>query len=215
MTRVLIADDHDVVRQGIRLILDNHDEFTVVGEAASIAELLSLLTSVEVDLVLLDLRLPDGNGISAISSIRATAPTAAIVILSAYGSAENLRKAQEAGAAGFLVKNADVTSIRDGIRAALQGKSLTPAPKQPTGCPDPEDIMLEHGLCLSRREREVLELMGSGRQNKEIADALHLAEKSVRNIVTRLFRKLGVSNRTEAAIWMRRLQDSLSFDDSD
>ncbi len=215
MIRILIADDHDVVRRGVHLVLHNHEDFQVVGEVGSLSELNEFLESAAVDLILLDLRLPDGNGISAIPSIRTRAPDAVVVLLSAFGAPDNIRRAREAGAAGFLVKDADGASIRAGIRAAMNGEwpqphppTLTHVPPHHAGCPDPEDTMLVHGVCLSPREREVLELMASGRQNKEIADTLNLAEKSVRNIVTRLFRKIGVGNRTEAAVWMRRQIES-------
>ncbi|TVR89922.1 MAG: DNA-binding response regulator [Spirochaetaceae bacterium] len=198
------------MRRGVRLVLHGHEDFEVVGEVGSLTELNGFLESNSVDLILLDLRLPDGNGIAAIPGIRMRAPAAAVVLLSAFGSPENIQRAKEAGAAGFLVKDADGAGIRAGIRAALNGEWPLPQPPKPpqTGCPDPEDTMLVQGVCLSPREHEVLKLMASGRQNKEIADTLNLAEKSVRNIVTRLFRKIGVGNRTEAAVWMRRQIES-------
>ena len=223
MIRILIADDHDVVRRGVHLVLHNHEDFQVVGEVGSLSELNEFLESTTVDLILLDLRLPDGNGITAIPRIRRNAPTAVIVILSAFGSPENVQRAMEAGAAGFLLKDADGAAIRAGVRAALNGDQPVPQETAPDqglphsegGYPDLKHTMLEHGAHLSPRENAVLKLIGSGRQNKEIAATLNLAEKSVRNIVTRLFRKLGVGNRTEAAVWIRHESEFGQLDDDD
>lgn len=202
---IFLVDDHHVVRNGVRSVIDGHDNLRVIGDAGSLTEAESALRVHDPDVVLLDLRLPDCTGVEAVCRLRALRPRTRIVVFTAFGSEANVRAALDAGAAGFLVKDADGKAIRRGVLAAMRGEipvsaRLAGDPLMGTAGstfePDPYEF-------LSPREHQVLSLLAAGSQNKEIAANLGLAEKSVRNVVSRIFRKLQVGNRTEAANWYR------------
>lgn len=206
-TSVLLVDDHEIVRQGIRNLLEHTDDLVVVGEAESVASALLTLESVRADVMLIDLKLPDGDGLRVIKAARRLQPHARTLILSGFADSFAYRQAQRAGADGYMLKEATGSTILDALRRVARGErvfaedvlgELTPGGASSTGN-TPGPPLAE----LGPRERQVLLLIAEGRLNKEIAYELSIAEKSVRNITTTLFRKLGVTNRTEAAIRYR------------
>lgn len=205
MITVFLIDDHQVVRNGVRAVIDGHDNMQVVGDAGTLAEATSFLEVHDSDVVLLDLRLPDCSGIEAVCCLRALRPRSRIVVFTAFGTPANVDAALDAGAAGFLVKDADGGAIRRGIRAAVHGEIPVSAGliDRPSGRSTESPFELDPYQFLSTREQQVLRLLATGGQNKEIAAELNLAEKSVRNVVSRIFRKLRVGNRTEAAMRYR------------
>ncbi len=203
MIRIVVVDDHPVVREGLVASLGDDPEFQVVGAAASAEEALSLVTARQPDIVLLDLELPGVNGLAAIPALAAAHPASRVLILTAYDTDERVLGAIRAGARGYLLKGASLEEIARAIRAVHAGGSylesriatkvlaeLAPH-KRPTA--------------LSQREREVLRLVAEGHANKQIAQALGITERTVKFHVTSILNKLGADNRAQAvAVAARR-----------
>lgn len=189
MTRLLIVDDHPVVREGLVAALKN---FEIVGAFGSAEELLS--TRIEADVVLLDLELPGISGVEAIPRINAR-----VLVLTAYATDEQIDAVLRAGAGGYLLKGAPVDEIERAIRAVARGETyLDPRVASRV-------VALSHAPRLSPREREVLRLVAAGKSNKEIARELGVTERTIKFHVTGILNKLGASNRTEAAAIAQRL----------
>ena len=202
--RVLIADDHLVVREGLRAILEAADDLTLVGEAADGAEAVQLAGEVSPDVVLMDLRMPGVDGIEAIRQIKARYPEVEIVILTTYDDDENIVRGLRAGARGYLLKDTGRNVLFEAIRAAARGESLLPSAvidKVVAHLAEPQSAEAKP---LSDRKQEVLALLAQGAANKEIAAHLYITERTVKAHVTSIFNKLGVNSRTEAvAVAMR------------
>jgi DNA-binding NarL/FixJ family response regulator len=190
-TTVLLVDDHPVVREGLRGMIDAEHDLTVVGEAGSGTEAVSLCP----DVILMDLRLPDTDGVTATERILAVLPQTRIVVVTTYESDADILRAVEAGAAGYLLKDATRAELADAVRDAARGKTVL-APtvadrlvrfvRQPTSA------------TLSSREVEVLSHVAKGMTNAEIGEHLHISEATVKTHLLRAFNKLGVSDRTAA-----------------
>jgi DNA-binding NarL/FixJ family response regulator len=195
MTTVLLVDDHPVVREGLRGMIDAEPDLTVVGEAGSGAEAIALAESLCPDVILMDLRMPDVDGVTATERILATLPRTRIVVVTTYESDTDILRAVEAGAAGYLLKDASRAELADAVRDAARGKTVL-APtvadrlvrfvRQPTS------------VTLSTREVEVLSQVAKGKTNAEIGRQLHISEATVKTHLLRAFNKLGVSDRTAA-----------------
>jgi two-component system NarL family response regulator len=189
----MVVDDHPIVRRGIVALLEADGGFTVVAEAASAEEALALHRAHRPDVTLMDVGLPGASGIEAIERIRAEAPAARFVVLSTYEGDEDIHRALAAGARAYLLKNMPAAEIKDTIRAVAAGhRRIPPAVAAALEARAPE--------ALSRRELDVLRLIVQGRSNKEIAAALGLGEATVKTHVLNILAKLGVSDRTGAAI---------------
>jgi len=197
--RVLLVDDHAVVREGLRAFLELQDGMVVVGEAADGAQALEQAEATAPDVVLMDLVMPQMDGVAAMRSLRDRAPRIRVIVLTSYLDDERLLPAMRAGAAGYLLKNARPKDVARAVRAAHAGEALIdPAVaarlvESLAGGEDP----LER---LTAREREVLVLIGRGYRNKQIALELGISEKTVKTHVGRLLAKLGVDDRTQAAV---------------
>jgi NarL family two-component system response regulator LiaR len=197
--RVLLVDDHAVVREGLRAFLELQDGMVVVGEAADGAQALEQADATAPDVVLMDLVMPQMDGVSAMRALRERAPRIRVIVLTSYLDDERLLPAIRAGAAGYLLKNAKPRDVARAVRAAHAGEALIdPAVaarlvESLAGGDDP----LER---LTAREREVLVLIGRGYRNKQIALELGISEKTVKTHVGRLLAKLGVDDRTQAAV---------------
>ena len=200
-TRVVLVDDHEIVRQGVRNLLERTGDLTVVGEAHSMA---TAIETIEADVLLLDLRLPDGDGTRVIDAARKSRPLMRILILSGFADPIALEHARRAGAGGYILKEAEGSTIVDAMRRVARGETGSAA--VPEALPA-RSVRRSHATsswsALGPREQQVLALIAQGKLNKEIASELSLAEKSVRNITTKLLRKTGVGNRTEAAMRYR------------
>jgi len=220
--RVILADDHPVVRRGLAAIVDVEDDITVVGEAENGEEAVALAHTLKPDVVLMDLQMPVLDGVNAIKRIRAEAPTTQIIILTTFAEEDYIYDGIAAGARGYLLKDAPPDQLVEAIRAAHRGESLL----------DPEvaarildrfssmisqsDSLLETASRpnksidsvwskLTPREMEVMQLMGQGARNKEIAEQLVITERTVKIHVGNILNKLSAGNRTEAvAIAMKR-----------
>lgn len=202
--RILIADDHVLVREGIRNFLDTEPDLEIVGEAGDAEGAIALARTQAPDVALLDLRMP-GGGVEATRRIREVAPAAQVVILSSFEDDEGVRGAIEAGAISYVLKDVGAEALAETIRRAARGEA-TLHPRVAA--------RLLHGMrpggsnavatALSPREREVLLLIGEGLDNREIAERLAIGEKTVKTHVSNLLGKLGVSDRTRAAVWAWR-----------
>ena len=210
--RVLIVDDHQVVRIGLRTLLDHAPGIRVVGEADTAAEAVALAGRVRPDVVLMDVRLPDSSGVEACRRIKADHPDVRVVMLTSYSDEEAIVGAVMAGASGYLLKQADAERLTDAIREAAAGESsLDPRAagallSQFRALSAKQAEAELHGL--TDRERRMLALIAEGYTNRAIGEALHLSEKTVRNHVSQLLRKLGFQRRSQAAAWagQRRLE---------
>jgi two-component system response regulator DevR len=202
MTRVFLVDDHEIVRRGIAELVDAERDLEVVGEAADVKQALARIAATRPDVAVLDVRLPDGTGIDLCREIRSRHPEIACLILTAYDDDEAVRSAVLAGAAGYVVKDIRGQALVEDIRRVAAGKRLLPAAAgrrvveqlvaAPAAPADPG---------LSLRERQVLEFIADGLTNRQIAERLDLAEKTVKNYVSGLLAKLGLESRTQAAVY--------------
>lgn len=193
MIRILIADDHLIIRQGLRLILETEDDFELVGEAADGAEALRLCAALQPDLVLMDLRMPRMDGISAIESLHQTWPGMAVVILTTFNEDELMLRGLRAGARGFLLKDTDRQNLFNAIRSAARGETLLPpALVSRLLAPASADFHL------TEREREVLDAIARGERSKEIALQLSITERTVKAHLASIYQKLGVDSRAGA-----------------
>jgi DNA-binding NarL/FixJ family response regulator len=210
--RVLLVDDHAVVRLGLRSLLVNQPGFRIVGEAGTAAEAVSMARQARPDVILMDVRLPDGSGIEACRKIKAESPECRVVMLTSYSDEEAIVGAVMAGANGYLLKQADSERLTQAIRDAASGaSSLDPraAGALLTQFRELSAKQAEAELAgLTDRERRMLALIAEGYTNRAIGERLHLSEKTVRNHVSQLLRKLGFQRRSQAAAWagQRRLE---------
>jgi NarL family two-component system response regulator LiaR len=201
--RVLVVDDHAVVREGLRTFLHLQDGIELVGEAADGAEAVALADRLAPDVVLMDLVMPQLDGIEALRRIRACRPETRVIVLTSFGEDEKLLPAVRAGAAGYLLKSAPPSEITRAIRAAYAGEAVID-PKAAGRLLDALAREEPPPQVLTPRERDVLALVARGLSNKRIALELGLKEKTVKVHVTHILAKLGLSDRTQAALYATR-----------
>jgi DNA-binding NarL/FixJ family response regulator len=199
MLKVIIADDHQIVRRGLRMTIDAEKDMKVVDEAADGAGVLALVKKHHPDVVLLDLQMPTQNGVATLEQLRPEFPDLPILILTSFSDDAHIFAALRAGASGFLLKEMGGDELVEAIRGAAKGRpQLHPdiARKLMMRAPMPEDPFES----LTERERDILKLLGRGMSNKEIALELVLTEMTVKGYVSDLLAKLGVGDRTQAAL---------------
>ena len=207
MIKVLLVDDHDVVREGLRSLLHRAPDLEVAGEAATAAQALAESERLAPDVVVLDVRLPDGNGIEVCRDIRARRPETRVLMLTSYADDEALFSSIMAGAAGYLLKETRATALLEAIRTAAQGGSLLdPAMTQRVF----ERLRASTGAStdplaqLSEQETHILSLISEGKTNREIAAVVFLSDKTVKHYVSNILAKLQISRRSEAAAFWAR-----------
>lgn len=204
--RVYLLDDHEIVRRGIRELLEGEDDMSIVGESGSAQEATRRIPALRPDVAILDGRLPDGSGIDVCRDIRSVDPSIRALILTSYDDDDALFAAIMAGASGYLLKQVHGTDLVDSVRRVAAGQSmLDPAMTgrvleliRTGGVKNPE---LDG---LTDQEHRILELIGEGLTNRQIGERMYLAEKTVKNYVSSLLAKLGVTSRTQAAIYATR-----------
>jgi DNA-binding NarL/FixJ family response regulator len=207
--RVLLVDDHEVVRAGLRALLEAQDGIEVVGEVGTAADAVRQVGFNAPDVVVMDVRLPDGSGVEATRKIRDRWPDVAVLVLSSFADEEALMSSIEAGASGYLLKRVDTDAIVDAVRAVGAGESLLdPAMTKQLFTKlrdtDREDELIAR---LSGQERRILTRLAQGKTNREIADEMYLAEKTVKNYVSNLLAKMGMARRSEAAAYAARVAE--------
>jgi DNA-binding NarL/FixJ family response regulator len=205
--RVFLLDDHEIVRRGVRELLEAEPDIEVVGEAGTAQAALARVPALRPDVAVLDVRLPDGDGVTVCRALRSRAPETACLMLTSFGDDEALLDAVMAGAAGYVLKQIRGTDLVGAVRAVASGKSMI--------CPDTAGRLLARAgeqvraadplAGLTGQEWRILEHIGRGLTNRQIGEQLGLAEKTVKNYVSVLFAKLGMERRTQAAAYAARL----------
>jgi NarL family two-component system response regulator LiaR len=203
--RILIVDDHAVVREGLRTFLDLQEGFEVIGEAGDGEEAVQLAARLQPDVVLMDLVMPKLDGVDAMRRLRDSLPETRVIVLTSFLDDERLLPAMRAGAAGYLLKDVQPQELARAIRTAHAGKALIDPAVAARLVDSLSEGRGDGAELLTRREREVLDLIASGFSNKRIALELGVAEKTVKTHVSHLLAKLGVSDRTQAALYAARL----------
>ena len=206
--RVVVVDDHEVVRNGIKSLLEGTPGVNVVGEAGTVKEAISRVEWARPDVVIMDIRLPDGSGIEATREIRARLPNTQVLMLTTYADDEALFASIMAGAAGYVLKQIKGADLVRAVQTVGSGQSLLD-PAVTKGVLDRlrkgKHLLKDERLArLSAQEERILELIADGKTNREIGDKLHLAEKTVKNYVTSILSKLEVARRAEAAAYLAR-----------
>ena len=206
-TRVMIVDDHEVVREGLRSLLRRRQELAVVGEASSMASAIEEARRTEPDVIIMDVRLPDGSGVEACREIRAERPETKVIMLTSYADEEAVFASIMAGAVGYLLKQTSTKTLIEAIERVMQGESLLdPAVTQRvlervrSGKQDEDEEL----ALLSEQERKILDLIATGMTNKEIAKEIFLSDKTVKNYVSSILSKLSLRRRSEAAAFIAR-----------
>ena len=205
-TRILLCDDHEVVREGLRGLIARQEGMTVVGEAGTVGEVVEAAARTKPDVVIMDVRLPDGSGVEACRTIREARPETKVIMLTSYADDEALFASIIAGASGYLLKQTRGQAVVDAVILVASGRSLLD--------PDVTGKVLERVRqgrgddsalgSLTEQERKVLAGLAEGHTNREISEMLFLSEKTVKNYVSRILDKLGLSRRAEAAAYVAK-----------
>lgn len=199
MIRVLVADDHSMVREGLASVLTADGDIVVVGTAANGAEALAAVREVAVDVVVMDLSMPVMDGVAATRAVRAEHPGIRVLVLTSFGDRDHVRRAVAAGATGYQLKDAEPAELRAAVRAVASGHA--PLDPRVAGALLPDTSAPSAGL--SAREDQVLRLVANGRANKQVAAELGISERTVKAHLGSIFRQIGVADRTSAALWAR------------
>jgi two-component system response regulator DevR len=204
-----LVDDHEIVRRGVADLLEEDDGVTVIGEAATVAETLARVPTLHPDLVVLDVRLPDGNGVELCRELRSQLPELNCLILTSFTDEKAMLDAILAGAGGYVIKDIRGTELVDAVHAVGSGRSLLDTRAAAALMSRLRAGADKSGPLagLSEQERTLLDLIGEGLTNRQIAERMYLAEKTVKNYVSRLLAKLGVERRTQAAVLAAELRD--------
>ena len=208
--RVFLLDDHEIVRRGVADLLETDPDITVVGEAKNAKEAVARIPALRPDVAILDVRLPDGDGVSVCREVRSAMPELKVIMLTSYSDDEALFEAIMAGASGYLLKQILGQDLVNGVRTVAAGGSLldptatTAVLERMRRAAEPSGPLAK----LSDQERTVLELIGEGLTNRQIGERMFLAEKTVKNYVSHLLAKLGLERRTQAAVLATELRPS-------
>jgi len=207
--RVFLLDDHEVVRRGVRDLLESASDIEVVGEASTAEEAMQRVPAIAPDVAVLDVRLPDGNGVEVCRELRSRQPTLKCLMLTSFNDDEALLDAIMAGASGYVLKEVRGADLIESVRKVAAGHSLldsriTERVLDRLRNPAPEDPRLSS---LSDQERRILGYLAEGLTNRQIAEHMYLAEKTIKNYVSNVLLKLGMHRRTEAAVYGARLAD--------
>ncbi len=202
--RVMLVDDHKIVRLGLKGLIEKDSELMVCEEAASLEELYEKMEDANPDIVLLDMQLPDGDGSEGVKEVKRRNSKVRVLILTAFAEDFMVQESIKNGADGYLLKNVDGKAIVQAVHNVLHGLTVMDQKVQVImSQATKEDPLLSQ---LSEREQTVLALVSQGKTNKEIGEVLFLAEKTVRNLITKIMKKIEVTNRTEAAgFWLRHM----------
>lgn len=204
MIRIFLVDDHELVRRGVADVLERETGLTVVGEAGTVRDAIARVDATRPDIVVLDMRLPDGTGVDACREIRSRHPHIPCIMLTAFDDEVALEEAVLAGASGWLLKDIRGAGLADAIRRVASGRQLIAAElRRRAGerLMQRQSAARDDDVQLTLRERQILDLIAEGMTNRQIGDRLGLAEKTVKNYVSGLLEKLGFERRTQAAVY--------------
>ena len=207
--KVFLLDDHEIVRRGVRDMLEAEPDITVIGEAGTAESALARIPALRPDVAVLDVRLPDGDGVTVCREIRSRMPETGCLMLTSFGDDEALFDAIMAGAAGYVLKQIRGTDLVGAVRTVASGESmLDPEAASKVMARMRDQAGRKDPLAgLTNQERKILELIGEGLTNRQIGERMFLAEKTVKNYVSALFAKLGMERRTQAAAYASRIFD--------
>jgi DNA-binding NarL/FixJ family response regulator len=207
--KVFLLDDYEIVRQGVRDLLEIQPDIRVIGEAGTAASALARIPALRPDVAILDVRLPDGDGVSVCRDIRAQMPEVACLMLTSVDDDEALFNAIMAGAAGYVLKDINGTNLVGAVRTVAAGQSMLDPRAAGQLMARLRDAATKHDPLegLTKQERRILELIGEGLTNRQIGERMYLAEKTVKNYVSALFQKLGMERRAQAAAYAARIFD--------
>jgi two-component system, NarL family, response regulator DevR len=208
VTTVFLVDDHEVVRKGVAGLLQTDPDLTVIGEAATAAQALARIPALRPDVVLLDVRLPDGNGVELCRELKSKLPDLNVLMLTSYTDEEAMLNAILAGAGGYVIKDIQGSRLVSAVREVGAGRSLLDNRAAATLMAKLRADATDGGPTdrLTERERTLLDLIGEGLTNRQIAERMFLAEKTVKNYVSRMLAKLGMERRTQAAVLATELR---------
>jgi two-component system, NarL family, response regulator DevR len=205
-TRVFLLDDHEVVRRGVRELLEAETDMEIVGEAGTAEEALARIPATAPEVAILDVRLPDGDGVEVCREVRSLHPEVACIMLTSYSDDDAVYAAIMAGASGYLLKQVRGTDLIEGVRRVARGESLLdPGVTARVLDRIRHREQVDELAALSNQEQTILELIAEGLTNRQIGERMFLAEKTVKNYVSNLLGKLGMERRTEAAVFATRL----------
>jgi DNA-binding NarL/FixJ family response regulator len=207
MIRLLLVDDQDIVRRGLRALLSTADDLVVVGEAANGQVAIDMLDQTTPDVVLMDIRMPVMDGVTATAQILSRSPTCKVLVLTTFDDQDYVNQALQNGASGYLLKDTPFDELTQSIRLVYKGYTQLGPGLSPRLSVEsevqPEDLSLFEQL--TPREQEILQQIAQGASNREIADRLYLSEKTVRNHITHILSQLGLRDRTQAAIYIHTI----------
>jgi len=209
MVKVFLVDDHEVVRRGVADMLEEDENLTVIGQASSVSEALARVPALRPDVVVLDVRLPDGNGVELCRELRSRLPELNCLMLTSYTDEQAMLDAILAGAGGYVIKDIRGMDLISAVREVGSGKSLLDNRAAAALMSRLRASLDKPGPLagLTAQERTLLDFIGDGLTNRQIAERMFLAEKTVKNYVSRLFAKLGMERRTQAAVLATELRD--------
>jgi DNA-binding NarL/FixJ family response regulator len=207
VVRVFLVDDHEVVRRGVAEVLEDDPGISVVGEAGSVAGALARVPAVRPDVVVVDMRLPDGDGAELCARLRARDPGLRCLVLTSYSDDDAVADAVQSGAHGYLLKQVRGSALVSAVRTVAAGGTVYQAEVRSAGSARAEGGRGDRLALLTEQERSVLRLIGEGLTNRQIGDRMGLAEKTVKNYTSHLLAKLGLERRTQAAILATELRD--------
>jgi two-component system response regulator DevR len=210
---VFLVDDHEVVRRGVADLIEDEEDMTVVGQAATVSQALARVPALRPDVVLLDVRLPDGNGIELCRELKSRMPLLNCLMLTSFTDEQAMMDAILAGAGGYIIKDIKGMDLLSAVRTVGAGKSLLDNRAAAALMRRLREGVKEPGPLagLTDQERTVLDLVGEGMTNRQIAERMYLAEKTVKNYVSRLLAKLGMERRTQVAVLATELRDSARY----
>ena len=215
--KVFLVDDHEVVRRGVADLLEMEDDLNVIGQASSVSEALARIPALRPDIAVLDMRLPDGNGVELCRDLKSKLPDLNCLMLTSYTDEQAMMDAILAGAGGYVIKDIKGMDLVSAVRTVGSGKSLLDNRAAEALMRRLRASVANHGPLsgLSEQERTLLDLIGEGLTNRQIAERMFLAEKTVKNYVSRLLAKLGMERRTQAAVLATELRDQVHHRDSE
>lgn len=210
MIEVFLVDDHEVVRRGVADMLETDPELTVVGEASTVAQALARIPALKPQVAVLDVRLPDGNGVELCRDLRSALPELNCLMLTSFTDEQAMLDAILAGAGGYVIKDIKGMDLIEAVREVASGRSLLDNRAAAALMSKLRSDATETGplSTLTERERTLLELIGDGLTNRQIAERMFLAEKTVKNYVSRLLTKLGMERRTQVAVLATKLREN-------